>query len=160
MAKPVISPNAANLINAQISHELHNEQQYRAFASWTSNLGLKRLTKYFADQADDERGHAQKFTDYLVECNTPVAVPAIEAPQAAFVDCAEIADVRFALETTTTEQVDAIMALAMQEDDYGLQDLMQWFCREQKSERAEAARLVSLVKLSGGNAVLLDLAVG
>jgi ferritin len=55
--------------------------------------------------------------------------------------------------------VDAIMAQAIVENDYGLQDLMQWFCREQKSEMAEAARLVSLVKLTAGNVGLLDLLV-
>lgn len=155
----IISPEAAQLINQQISHELHNEQQYRAFGSWSSNLGLDNLFKYFMTQADDERGHAQKFTDYLIECNQQLAIESIDAPVSSFADCAEIADLRFALEQQTTEQVDAIMSLAMQTDDYGLQDLMQWFCREQKSEMAEALRLVSLVKLSGGNLILLDLAV-
>lgn len=155
----IISEAAAAMLNAQISHELHNEQQYRAFGSWASNLGLKRLAEYFKAQADDERQHAQKFTDYLIECNQQVAIQPVAAPLARFADCAEIADVRFALEATTTEQIDALMDLAMQEADYGLQDLLQAFCREQKEELSEALRLVSLVKLSGGNVVLLDLAI-
>jgi ferritin len=159
MAAPIISSGAAASINAQISHELHNEQQYRAFGSWASNLGLSHLAAYFVKQADDERGHAQRFIDYLIECNQPLAILAIDAPQSAFGDVAEIADLRFALETTTTDQVNSIMDTAMRENDYGLQDLMQWFCREQKSEMAEALRLVSLARLSGGNAILLDLAV-
>lgn len=155
----IISETAAAMINAQISHEIHNEQQYRAFGSWASNLGLKRIAKYFNAQADDERGHAQKFIDYLIECNQQVAIQPIDAPVARFADCAEIADLRFTLESTTTDQIDALMDLAMQEADYGLQDLLQAFCREQKEELAEALRLVSLVKLSGGSVVLLDLAI-
>lgn len=155
----IISEAAAAMINAQISHELHNEQQYRAFGSWASNLGLKRLATYFKAQADEERRHAQTFTDYLLECNQQVAIQPIAAPLARFADCAEIADLRFTLEAATTDQIDALMDLAMQEADYGLQDMLQAFCREQKEELAEALRLVSLVKLSGGNVVLLDLAI-
>ena len=156
----IISPAAAALINTQIANELHNEWQYRTFGAWTNALGLAHLSKYFSTQADDEHGHADKFKDYLLECNQPLQVPAIDVPLVSFMDCAEIADLRYQLEVITTQQVDAIMALAMQEDDYGLQDLMQWFCREQKSELAEALRLVSLVRLSGGNLLLIDIAVG
>ena len=156
----IISTQAAALINAQISHELHNEQQYMAFASWASNQGLSHLEHYFKKQSKDESGHAKRFRKYLFECNQPLAIQPIDAPDLRFGDAADIADMRYALEQLTTQQVDAIMALAMKENDYGLQDLMQWFCREQKSEEAEALRLINLCKLSGGNAILLDLAVG
>ena len=155
---PIISTQAQTLICEQVSHELHNELQYRAFGAYAANLGLARLAAYFMAQADDEHAHAQKFMGYLDECNCPLAVPAVAAPLSMFIDLAEVADLRFMLEMQTTDQIDALMALAMVEDDYGLQDLMQWFCRQQKEERTAAARLVSLVKLSGGNALLLELA--
>lgn len=156
----IISETSYRLINDQIAHELHNEQQYRTFASWANSFGLDNIKAYFIKQSEDERGHAQKFTDYLMECNQTLSIPSIDLPEWDFTDCAEIADMRYALEMETTQQVDVIMAQAMIENDYGLQDLMQWFCREQKSELAEALQLIALVKQSGGNSLLLDVAIG
>lgn len=156
----VTSELLTGLINAQISRELGNRLLYLHIASWFHNQGLKRLAKFFTGEAEGEQGHADRFMGYLREANTQVAVPSIEAKQASFRDADEIANLYIEAEAITTQYIDALWDVAVAEKDWSVQDLLQWFSREQTEEEGLAERFASLANLSNGDLVSLDLAFG
>ena len=153
----VISEQVANLINAQISHELGNRLLYIQISSWAHDLGLKRIAAFFKGESDSEQGHADKFVSYLQEANTQVAVPIIDAKQSIFKDCDDVASSYVEAEATTTRNINSIWEVAIAEKDYATQDLLQWFSHEQVEEEGLAERFSNLVDLANGDYLKLDL---
>lgn len=153
----VISDTMAGLINQQISHELGNELQYRMIVSWASNRWLKGVAAYFKEQADGEKEHANKFTDYLLTANVAVQIPAIEKRVTEFPDCESIARLYQETEAATTDLIDKMQDLAFEENDYGTAQFLDWFSGEQIEEMGSATRFAELVKLSNGDLLKLDL---
>lgn len=54
-------------INKQINLELYSSYVYMSMATFFNrdDVALKGFHKYFKKASDEERGHAQKFIDYL-----------------------------------------------------------------------------------------------
>jgi hypothetical protein len=54
-------------INKQINLELYSSYVYMSMATFFNrdDIALKGFTKFFKKNSDEERGHAQKFIDYL-----------------------------------------------------------------------------------------------
>ena len=153
----VLSDTMANLINSQIAHELGNELQYRMVSSWAANQWLKGIAEYFKSQADGEKEHANKFTEYLLTANVPVQIPAIEKRVTTFTDCEAIAQLYQETEAATTDLIDKMQDLASEEDDYGTAQFLDWFSGEQIEEMGSAERFSNLVKLANGDLLKLDL---
>lgn len=155
----VISDKLASMLNQQISHELHNALQYRSFGSWAEVRGLKRLPAYFYKQSEDEKHHAQIFTDHLNKANVQFSPTAIEQPVSSLSDCEEIANLRIELESKTTEQIKAMYDQAESDGDVGSSNLFQMMLEEQVAEEGESEQFASLVEESKGSLILLELAV-
>ena len=56
--------------------------QYVSIAAHFSQRQLKLLAKIFFEQADEEKQHAMKFVQYLLDTKAELWIPAIPAPTA------------------------------------------------------------------------------
>lgn len=151
-----ISQELATKINLQVSHETHNRFQYLSVANYADRCGLSNIAKHFRAQAEDENGHAQKFMDYLNDANAVLCPPAIEPPVCDFADMMSAAVLARELEHATTLDINSLWDQAVHDLDYGAQDMLQWFSREQISEETEAERFIALIEYAGGNCALVD----
>ena len=156
----VISELVASLINQQVANELSNRLQYLQISSWCHNLGLKRLEAFFKKESDGELGHSDKFIAYLLESNTPLAVPSLPQRQSTFNDCEEIANLYVEVEAKTTRDINSIWDVAVADRDWGTQDLLQGLSREQIEEEGLAERFSNLTERAGGDYIKLDLMFG
>ncbi|KAG0168131.1 Stores iron in a soluble, non-toxic, readily available form [Apophysomyces sp. BC1034] len=83
LAKQNFSTSSEEAINQQINTELQASQVYLSMASWAQHTtnALPGLEKYFREQAEEEREHAQHLIDYLNMRGGKVLLRALQAPE-------------------------------------------------------------------------------
>lgn len=145
----LISPELANAINQQIGHEFGASMQYVSIAAHFSQRGLTLLAKLFMTQAEEERVHAQKFVQFLLNTKAELKIPAIPAPKPAFSTAEDAVGAALSWEQGVTKQITALMDIAVKDNDYMSQSFLQWFIDEQLEEVVKMDRMLSVVKQSG-----------
>ena len=123
--------------------------QYVSIAAHFSQKGLTLLAKLFMTQAEEERQHAQKFVQYLLDTKAELKIPAIPAPKATFPTAEAAVEAALNWEKDVTKQITALMDIAAKESDYLSQSFLQWFIDEQLEEVVKMDRMLSVVKQSG-----------
>ncbi len=151
----LISRELTKAFNQQIGHEFGASMQYVSIAAHFSQRQLKLLAKIFFEQAEEEKQHAMKFVQYLLDTKGELKIPAIPAPTPTF-DSAEAA-VAAALqwEQEVTKQITALMDLAVKQNDYLAQSFLQWFIDEQLEEVVKMDGLLSVIRQSGEKNLLM-----
>jgi ferritin len=136
----------ADQLNLQIGNELAAHNQYLAVAVHYDALTMPRMAAFFYAQALEERSHAMMMVQYLLDTDSDVVIPGVQAPVAAFADVVE--PVRLALdqERKVTEQINGLLKTAREESDFASEQFMQWFIKEQVEEVATMSDLLAVVE--------------
>jgi ferritin len=146
-------------INKQIQHEQSNAHAYQAVSLYFGGLNLHGLEAFMAQQTEDERGHAAKFIEHVVDRSGKVELEAIAAPKNAFASPLEAAKHVRSLERQTTGTIHHLCEVARKEGDWALEVLLHWFVNEQVEEEQWADELVALMEqfhTSAGQLFMLD----
>ena len=151
----LISKELAQAFNAQIGHEFGASMQYVAIAAHFRERHLQLLGKLFFEQAEEERQHAMKFVQYLLDTKAPLQIPAIPAPKPTFASAEEAVQAALTWEQDVTRQITALMEIAVKENDYLAQSFLQWFVDEQLEEMVKMDRLLTIIKQSGERNLLM-----
>jgi ferritin len=116
-------------LNAQIGNELAAHNQYLACAVYYDALTMPRMAAFFYGQALEERDHATMMIQYLLDTDSDVVIPGVEAPRNSFGDL--VAPVALALdqEKRVTDQISGLLRTAREESDFASEQFMQWFIR-------------------------------
>ena len=80
----LISRELAKAFNKQIGYEFGASMQYVSIAAHFNRHQLTLLAKLFFAQAEEERQHALKFVQYLLDTKGDLKLPAVPAPTPAF----------------------------------------------------------------------------
>ena len=126
-------------------------------AAYREDRNLSGFAHWRRVQETEEREHAMKFYDFIVERGGRVMLKAIEAPKTEWKSTLELAEEVAAHEAMITASIHALYELALKEKDYSAQIMLQWFITEQVEEERNAAEIVSNLKLieDRGTAVLM-----
>jgi ferritin len=150
------APAFVKQLNEQIANEFAAHQQYVAAAVHYDGETLPQLARFFYRQALEERDHAMMMVQYLLDADAEVAIPGVEAPQAAFDDIVAPVALALAQEKRVTEQITALAATARREEDYASEQFMQWFIKEQIEEVATMSDLLRVVERSRADAMEIE----
>ena len=133
-------------LNEQVGNEFAASQQYVAIAVYYDAQTLPRLAAHFYRQAVEERNHAMKIVQYLLDADAAVTIPGVEAPRTDF--GSETEPVRLALEQekTVTEQIAGLVQVAREEGDHVGEHFLGWFLEEQREEVASMGSLLAVVE--------------
>ena len=144
-------------LNEQINKELFSSYLYLSMAAYFEEKNLSGFGNWMRVQADEEREHAMKFYDFILETGGKVMLKAIEAPKTEWNSNLEVAEEVAAHEAKVTASIYALYELALKEKDYPAQVMLQWFISEQVEEEKNAAEIVADLKLieDRGTAVLM-----
>ena len=142
------APRFTDQLNAQIGNEFAAHNQYLACAVHYDALTMPQMAAFFYSQALEERDHAPMMVQYLLDTDAPVSIPGVAAPVSTFDDV--VAPVRLALEQerAVTDQVNQLVRIAREENDYASEQFMQWFIKEQVEEVATMSDLLAVVSRS------------
>lgn len=151
----LISRELAKAFNKQIGHEFGASMQYVSIAAHFNQHQLTLLAKLFFAQAEEERQHALKFVQYLLDTKGDLKLPAVPAPTPAFASAEEAVQAALKWEQEVTRQISALMDLAAKENDHLAQSFLQWFIDEQLEEVVKMDRLLSVIRQSGERNLLM-----
>jgi ferritin len=132
-------------LNAQIGNELSAHNQYLACAVHYDAETMPQMAAFFYAQALEEREHALMMVQYLLDTDAEVTIPGVGAPTAGFSDV--VAPVALALdqEKKVTDQINGLLRIAREENDFASEQFMQWFIKEQVEEVATMTDLLAIV---------------
>ena len=151
----LISRELADAFNAQIGHEFGASMQYVSIAAHFTQRQLKLLAKLFFEQADEERQHALKFVQYLLDTKGDLRIPAVPAPAPTFASAEDAVQAALTWEQEVTRQITGLMDLAVKQNDYLVQSFLQWFIDEQLEEVVKMDRLLGVIRQSGERNLLM-----
>jgi ferritin len=134
-------------MNEQINKELFSSYLYLSMAAYFEDKNLSGFANWMRVQADEEREHAMKFYDFILERGGRVSLKAIDAPKTDWTSSLEVAEEVAAHEAKVTASIYALYELALKEKDYPTQVMLQWFISEQVEEEKNAAEIVANLKL-------------
>ena len=152
----MIHGKSAQLINEQIGHEFSAFYQYIAVSTWCDSEALPEMSKYFAQQADEERAHAMKMVKFLSDTNRTVDFPALDAPKSDFGSVEGVVQLTYYQEVKVTDQIKAIYDAAAETNDRVTQNFLQWFLEEQVEEVASMDTLLKITRRAGNDLFRLE----
>ena len=153
----MLSKTMQDAFNEQINKELFSSYLYLSMSAFFEDKNLGGMAKWMAVQANEEREHAMKFYDFVIDRGGRVVLKGIEAPKTEWKSNLEIFKEVQDHEAKVTASIYNLYELALKEKDYPSQIMLQWFINEQVEEEKNAAEIVSSLELidAHGTAVLM-----
>jgi len=143
----MISKKMQEAISDQITAEFDSSYLYLAMSAWCEAQNLKGFARWMRMQSEEEKEHAFKLFDYLVDRGGRVALGALEAPSERFDSIQDVFEKTLAHERKVTARIHKLNELAMQEKDYATTTRLQWFITEQVEEEASAEEILDQIKM-------------
>ena len=150
----IISGEMNGALNEQIGNEFSASLQYVAIAAYFSGESLPELAAHFYLQAQEERAHAMRFVQFLVDAGGDVQIPAIPEARSRFGTAEEAVQKALDGEVAVTQQVVALVDRAIRESDHITHAALQWFVTEQLQELSSMETLLRIVQRAGEHGLL------
>ena len=153
----MISKAMQDAINDQINKELYSSYLYLSMAAYFENKNLPGFAHWMRIQEGEEREHAMKFYDFMIDRGAQVLLAPIAAPESDWKSSLDLFKQVAQHEAAVTASINALYELALKEKDYPAQVMLQWFITEQVEEEKNAAEIVQQLELieARGTAVLM-----
>ena len=132
--------------NEQIAREFAAAHQYVAIGAYYETQTFPQLAKFFYQQAEDERGHAMKMVNYLLESGGRLALGDVPAPRGAFDDHVEPIGVALEQERANTVSIGKLFDTARETRDHASEVFLHWFVEEQVEEEATMESLLQVAE--------------
>jgi ferritin len=150
-------------INEQINKELYSSYLYLSMAAYFENQNLPGFARWMHVQEGEEREHAMKLYEFLVDRGGRVVLKPIAAPESEWKGSLELFKQVAAHEAAVTASIHNLYEVALKEKDYPAQAMLQWFITEQVEEEKNAAEIVAqleMVEARGTAVLMLDKQLG
>lgn len=151
----LISKELNDAINEQIGHEFEASHQYLQLAAFFDSRSLKGITKMLVKQSDEEREHGKKFVKYIMETGGELRIPAIPAGKASFATAEEAIKYALDWELEVTRRINALMDLAIKQNDHLAKEFLGWFVTEQLEEVSHMDDLLRVIRQAGEKNLLM-----
>jgi ferritin len=153
----MISKAVQDAINDQINKELYSSYLYLSMAAYFEDKNLAGFAKWMRIQEGEERAHAMKLYEFLVDRGARVMLKPIAAPETDWKTSLDLFKQVASHEAAVSASIHALYELALKEKDYPAQVMLQWFITEQVEEEKNATEIVQQLELveARGTAVLM-----
>jgi ferritin len=159
----MVSSKLQDAFNQQINAELHSSYLYLSMAAYFEAEDLKGMAHWMRIQANEETAHGTRIFDFINDRSGRVTLTQIEAPKTEWKSPLDVFEDALKHEMKITGMINNLMNLAGAEKDGASHDFLEWFCREQVEEEANAQLIVAQLKRVGDNGLglyLLDQELG
>jgi ferritin len=143
-------------LNDQIGREFAAAHQYVAIGAYYVAETFPQLARFFYEQADEEREHAMKMVNYLLDRAAPVRLTEIAAPTTRFTEHVEPIKLALAQERHVTVRISELFEIARDTKDYPSEQFMEWFLGEQVEEESTMQDLLAVAERTREIPMLLE----
>ena len=133
-------------INEQITKEIYSANLYLGMSSYFAQENLNGFAQWMRYQADEEMIHAMKFFDYILARGGKPGIGAIAAPIFEYDSPLAAFEAALKHEQYVTGEINKLMALAIQENDYAATSFLQWYVDEQVEEEDNTNNIVEDIR--------------
>jgi ferritin len=116
---------------------------------------LKGMSNWMRIQAGEERMHAMKFYQFILDRAGKVALKQIEAPKTSWNSPLEAFEDAYKHELKISGMINNLANLTIDEKDHAAHQFLEWFVNEQVEEESNAMTIVDQLKLVGENGVAI-----
>ena len=142
-----VKSGTLKLLQEQVKHEFFAERVYLAMAVWLDAKGFPETARFFSHHAQEEKGHAMKFVNFILQRGEEVEMPGTEAPPTEFKDEGVIFKTALDHEKFITEKITKIFTTALEEGDIMAMEIAREFIKEQVEEEQRFLSLYNLYLL-------------
>ncbi|MBW3667082.1 MAG: ferritin [Actinobacteria bacterium] len=153
----------AEAFNEQISMELASSTAYLQMSAYFEAQNLTGMASWMRMQSEEEREHAIRFFEFVVDRGNTVRVGGLDAPQAEFANPEQVFETALEQEQAVTKAIHDLYRLATDHGDLGSFPFLQSFIQEQNEEEATVETILERVRLAGNESsaiLLLDSELG
>ena len=147
-------------LNGQINEELYSEYIYLSMGTYFHAEGLDGMAQWIKAQAGEERTHAMKIFDHIVERGGRVELSAIKEPPRNWDAPIDAWKAAYGHEVYITGKIKDLVKVASEEEDEAAGALLQWFVDEQVEEEENASKNVQMAERAGDDLAALDEEMG
>ncbi|MGZ5382567.1 MAG: ferritin [Acidimicrobiia bacterium] len=149
--------------NDQITLEFASSYAYLQMAAFFEDANLPGFANWMRQQAEEERLHAMKFFDFVLDRGNHVELRVILAPSSDYTSPLSVFEASLAQEQKVTAAIHALYGQATASKDYESLPLLHWFINEQIEEESTVSELIDQIAMAGDNGaalLLLDRELG
>lgn len=157
MPASLVPPAVVTELQRQFNQELAAAHGYQAISVWCTTQNLTGFAAFFDKQSGEERAHAKKIIDHLVDRSVDPLLAAVPQPKQDFRSLLDVAQYAEQMEQANTRGINAVYEAALTARDFPAQVLMHWFINEQVEEEAWCAELIDRVRSASCAGSLSDL---
>ena len=147
-------------INEQIGNEFGAMLQYYAIGAHFAAEGLSDLSAHFYEQAEEEKKHALRIIQFVIDTGARVNIPTVRAPRAHFKSAEDAIKLSLEQEARVTTHTNELASMARaahfindfktpSEPDRTTDNFVQWLVERQSEEAALLEGLLRAVQLTG-----------
>jgi ferritin len=145
----MLSKTLLDEMNNQIKFELYSAYLYLAMAAHFDEANWYGFASWMRKQASEEQEHAMKFFEYIHDRGGVVALQAIDQPPTKFGTPTEIFAEVLKHEQFVTSRINLLYGIAVKDNDYASQSMLDWFINEQVEEEKNASQILDWLKMAG-----------
>ncbi|MDX1327481.1 MAG: ferritin [Arenibacter sp.] len=150
-----IKVSTMDLLNDQIKMEAHASATYLAMASWCDQHAFTNSAEFFYDQAEEEREHMMKIFKFITDCGGNAISPTVENINHDFSHLEEVFESALDHEIMVTNSIHKILATARKDQDFVVENFLQWFVEEQMEEEKSLRDILDLFEVMGRDGIAL-----
>lgn len=153
----------ASAVNDQITMEMASSVAYLQMSAHFEAENLTGMASWMRMQAEEEKDHAHRFMDFVLDRGNSVKLGSIQAPESSFESVEHVFKTALEQEQTVTKAIHDIYRLASDKGDLASFPFLQEFIAEQNEEEATVETILERVRLAGGESsaiLLLDRELG
>ena len=139
------------LLNEQVINEHGAALIYTQLAYEMDNLSFPGMRDWFFKQAEEEREHAQKFAEHLLDRGYRVELGDIQVGSVKAATPLDAFEASLAHEQKVSEQIREIARTADAAGDLDSRGLINWFLEEQVEEESSVSEIIDQLKLVGND---------
>jgi len=138
-------------VNDQIQAEFQSAYLYLAMSAWCAQANLPGFAHWLRLQWQEETMHATKLFDFVHSRGGAAHLKALEEPKSTYTSLVNIFESVREHEVYITSRINGLYELAVNEKDYPLQIVLQWYINEQVEEEATVIEIIERLRMVGGD---------
>jgi len=142
----VISERLFEELNKQMNFEFYSAHAYLATAAYCSNESLDGFANFFLVQAEEERFHAMKFYQFIIDMGLRAEIESMPSPSNEFSSVLEAFEKSLQHEKEVTKRIYQLADRALDEREHATLNFLNWFIEEQVEEEASFDTLIQKLK--------------
>jgi ferritin len=143
----MIDKKMEKALNGQLNAEYYSSYLYLSMAAYFESIDLPGFANWMRVQEQEEKFHALKFYDYLIERGGRVTLQAIDAPPTEWSSPMNAFEETLKHEQIVTGLINDLVFLAREERDNAAEIFLQWFVTEQVEEENSVSTILAKLRL-------------